>query len=367
MAGTRLESLDAFRGLTVASMILVNNPGSWSNIYAPLRHAEWHGCTPTDLIFPFFLFIVGVSIHFSFQDKLETGLTGSIFFKILKRTSIIFSLGLLLTLFPSFNFQSMRIPGVLQRISIVFLITTLVYFKLNWVSQIRLAAVMLFGYYVVMNFIPVPGVGDSNLDKGTNLAAWIDRVVLEGHMWSQTKTWDPEGILSTVPAIVTCLIGLWVGKILSNQQTQEQKTIVMFLIGAGLIIAGLGWATLFPLNKALWTSSFVLYTAGIACQGLAVMYYIIDVQKISAWAVPFRYYGMNAIFVFVVSGLLAKVLIRIKVGRENPISLWGWIYNTGFESWLPPQLASFCFAVSLVIFFGLILRWMYQKKIFIKV
>src|SRR5689334_19258986 len=167
----RLESLDAFRGLTVAAMILVNNPGSWSFVYPPLLHAEWHGCTPTDLIFPFFLFIVGVSIHFAYQEKISAGLSSRTLWKIGKRALIIFGLGLLLTLVPNFNFETVRIPGVLQRISVVFLISSILYFKLNWVSQIRLATVLLFGYYIVMNFIPVPGVGDANLEKGTNLAA----------------------------------------------------------------------------------------------------------------------------------------------------------------------------------------------------
>jgi predicted acyltransferase len=367
MAHTRLDSLDAFRGLTVASMILVNNPGSWSFVYPPLLHAEWHGCTPTDLIFPFFLFIVGVSIHFAYQPKREEGLTKTTLLKVSKRAAIIFGLGLFLTLFPNFNFETMRIPGVLQRISIAFFLGSIIYFKLNWVNQIRLTAALLFGYYLAMNFIPVPGVGESNLDKGTNLAAWFDNLILEGHMWSQTKTWDPEGILSTIPAIGTCILGMLIGQLLSSKQSEQEKTIWLFLVGAGLTIAGLGWGLLFPLNKALWTSSFVLYTAGLACTGLAIMYYLIDVQGFKRWALPLRYYGMNAIFVFVASGLLAKIMGRIKIGDESPVSLWGWIFKNGFNSWLPDYLASFAFAVCLILLFGFILRWMYQKKIFIKV
>jgi predicted acyltransferase len=367
MPQTRLESLDAFRGLTVAAMILVNNPGSWSNVYPPLLHAEWHGCTPTDLIFPFFLFIVGVSIHFAYAEKIETGLKKATLLKIIKRAAIIFGLGLFLTLFPNFNFETVRIPGVLQRISIVFLISSIIYFKLGWVNQIRLTALLLFGYYIIMNFIPVPGIGDANLEKETNLAAWLDSILLKGHMWSQTKTWDPEGILSTIPAIGTCIIGMLVGQLLSTEKSEQEKTIALFMMGAALTVAGLGWATLFPMNKALWTSSFVLYTAGLACNGLAIMYYLIDVQKHSRWALPLRYYGMNAIFVFVVSGLLAKIMGRIKIGNEDPISLWGWIFKNVYDSWLPSKLASFTMAVTLIVLFGLILKWMYQKKIFIKV
>jgi predicted acyltransferase len=363
----RLESLDAFRGLTVAGMILVNNPGSWSYVYPPLRHAEWHGCTSTDLIFPFFLFIVGVSIHFAYQEKISEGLTKTVFWKIAKRALIIFGLGLLLTLVPNFNFETVRIPGVLQRISVVFFISSMLYFKLNWVSQIRLAAVLLLGYYVVMNFIPVPGIGDANLEKGTNLAAWLDSIVLEGHMWSQTRTWDPEGILSTIPAISTCMIGMLIGQLLSAKASENEKTIWLFLAGVALTILGLGWGLFFPMNKALWTSSFVLYTAGLACHGLAVMYFLIDVKGYSKWALPLRYYGMNAIFVFVASGLLAKMMGRIKVDAEGKVSVWSWIFKNVFDSWLPSHVASLAFAVCLILFFGFILRWMYNKKIFIKV
>ncbi len=365
-AKPRLESLDAFRGLTVAAMIMVNNPGSWSYVYPPLRHAEWHGCTPTDLIFPFFLFIVGVSIHFAYHEKISSGLTQSVVWKISKRALIIFGLGLFLTLFPNFNFETVRIPGVLQRISVVFFISSIIYFKLNWLSQIRLVAILLVGYYLMMNFIPVPGIGEANLEKGTNLAAWLDSLLLEGHMWSQTKTWDPEGILSTIPAIGTCIIGMLIGQILSAKTNENEKTIWLFLSGVTLTVLGLGWSLFFPLNKALWTSSFVLYTAGLACQGLAVMYFLIDVKGYSKWALPFRYYGMNAIFVFVASGLLAKMLGRIKVGADST-SLWSWIFNNVFDSWLPSYVASLSFAVCLILLFGLILRWMYRRKVFIKV
>jgi predicted acyltransferase len=347
-------------------MILVNNPGSWSYVYSPLRHAEWHGCTPTDLIFPFFLFIVGVSIHFAYQEKIGAGLSGSTFWKIGKRALVIFGLGLFLTLFPDFNFETVRIPGVLQRISVVFFISSILYFKLNWLAQIRLVAVLLLGYYMVMNFIPVPGIGESNLEKGTNLAAWLDSIMLEGHLWSQTKTWDPEGILSTIPAIATGIIGMLVGQLLSAKVSELEKTIGLFLIGVTLIVLGLAWSLLFPLNKALWTSSFVLYTAGLACHGLGVMFFLIDVKGYSTWALPLRYYGMNAIFVFVASGLLAKMLGRIKIGADDT-SLWSWIFTNLFDSWLPSPVASLSFAVCLIIIFGLILRWMYQKKIFLKV
>ena len=363
----RLESLDAFRGLTVAAMILVNNPGSWNYVYPPLLHAEWHGCTPTDLIFPFFLFIVGVSIHFAYQDKLSKGLSKEIFWKISKRALIIFLLGLFLTLFPKFDFSVVRIPGVLQRISVVFFCSSIIYFKLNWLNQIKLTAFLLIGYYAIMTLIPVSELGEANLDKATNLAAWLDNFLLGGHLWSQSKTWDPEGILSTIPAIGTCLIGMLMGKLLSSPIEEKEKTIWLFICGVVLTVLGLGWGLIFPLNKALWTSSYVLYTAGLACNGLAVMYFVIDVKGYSSWALPLRYYGVNAIFVFVASGLVAKILIRTKLDEEGKISLWSWIYNNVYASWLPTYFASFLFAVTLIVLFGFILKWMYNKKIFIKV
>jgi len=365
----RLESLDVFRGITVAAMILVNNPGTWEHIYSPLRHAAWNGCTPTDLIFPFFLFIVGVSIHFAYQHKTTEGLTQKVFLKILRRTLIIFSLGIFLSLFPKFDFSVVRIPGVLQRISMVFFFSSILYLTTSWLAQIRIAVVLLFIYYILMNFVTVPGFGAPNLEPGTNLGAWLDYSLLEGHLWVQSKTWDPEGILSTIPAIATGIIGMLTGKLFTEIKDPATRVSWMFLIGATLIVLGLSWGLFFPINKSLWTSSFVLYTAGIGMQFLAACHWLIDVHGVKAWSKPFTWYGMNAIFVFVVSGLLAKTLGRIKIadGAGGEISSWTWIYKNAFESWLTPINASLALALTLVIFFGVILWWMYRKKIFIKI
>ena len=365
----RLESLDVFRGITVAAMILVNNPGTWNHIYSPLRHAAWNGCTPTDLIFPFFLFIVGVSIHFAYQHKATEGLTRKLFLKILRRTFIIFALGIFLSLFPKFDFSVVRIPGVLQRISVVFFFSSVLYLTTNWLTQIRVAVVLLLAYYILMIFVPVPGFGTPNLEPETNLGAWIDRTLLEGHLWVQSKTWDPEGVLSTMPAIVTGIIGMLVGKLFTEIKEPAMRVSWMFFIGAILITLGLGWGMVFPINKSLWTSSFVLYTAGIGMQLLAACHWLIDVQGVKAWSKPFTYYGMNAIFVFVASGLLAKIMGRIKVadGAGGEISLWTYIYIHAFESWLAPVNASLLFALTLVVIFGLLLWWMYKRNIFIKI
>ncbi len=228
----RLLSLDFFRGLTMAAMILVNNPGDWGNIYPPLEHSKWNGCTPTDLVFPFFLFMVGVSIVYAIGDKRnDTSVHKKLLLKALRRTVTIFALALFLTLIPQFNFTTLRIPGVLQRISIVFFICVLLYLKTNKKTQAWLGAFILLAYYLVMNFIPVPGVGAANTQPGTNLAAWLDRIVLtENHMWNQTKTWDPEGILSTFPSIVTCMLGVQVGAWLKRKDRAETEKVGMAVL-----------------------------------------------------------------------------------------------------------------------------------------
>jgi predicted acyltransferase len=365
----RLYSLDVFRGITVAAMILVNNPGSWDSVYPPLLHAHWHGCTPTDLIFPFFLFIVGVSIHFAYQPKLNEGLTNKNVLKIIRRAVIIFLLGMMLALIPKFNFSTVRILGVLQRISVVFLFCSLIYFKTNWLSQIRLVIILLVGYFILMTMVSVPDFGEANLEPETNLGAWLDRLLLNGHLWSQSKTWDPEGVLSTIPAIATGILGILTGQLFSKISDPAEKVTWLFFTGAILIVSGLAWGMMFPINKALWTSSYVLYAGGIAMQFFAACYWLIDVQGIKKWATPFTYYGTNAIFVFVASGLLAKFLIRtkIQVEPEKEISLWSYLYQNFYASWLSPMNASLAFAVTLILLFLVILWQMYTRKIFVKV
>lgn len=367
----RLLSLDVFRGATVAAMILVNNPGNWDAVYPPLLHAHWNGCTPTDLIFPFFLFIVGMSIHFAYQSKRSGGLDKKVFLKILKRTLIIFALGIFMAWYPVFSLERLshlRIPGVLQRISLVFFFCSLIYFKAKWLAQIRIAAVLLVGYYLLMTLVPVPGIGAANTAPETNLGAWLDRVLLNGHLWSQSKTWDPEGILSTIPAIATGIIGMLVGQLFNRLEGQESRTTWLFFLGCVLSLAGWTWGLFFPINKSLWTSSYVLYTAGLALQAFACCYWLVDVLGLKKWATPFVYYGTNAIFVFVASGLLAKTLGRIKVDDDaGEISLWGFFYKHVFGSWLPPKDASLACAVTLILFFLVILWQMYKRRIFIKV
>lgn len=366
----RLLSLDVFRGITVAAMILVNNPGDWGAIYPPLRHAEWHGVTPTDLIFPFFLFIVGVSITFSLSGRKydEAGHT-KLIGKILKRSLILFGLGLLLHLFPGFDFATVRIPGVLQRIAVVFFICGVIFLKTSVRSQAWLMTAFLLSYWFIMTLVPVPGVGYPNLEPGTNLAAWLDNVLLHGHLWKQTKTWDPEGILSTLPAIATGISGMLAGQWLRFDTDPARKMVWMFVAANLAIVSGLIWDWVFPMNKALWTSSFVLYTTGMALHFLAVCYWLIDIQGFTRWTKPFLVYGVNAITVFFLSGLIPRIMAMITfTGTDGQqTSLQPYLYNTIFTPLLSPVNASLAWALSFVLVWLVILWVMYNKRIIIKV
>ena len=376
----RLLSLDFFRGLTVAAMILVNNPGSWGHIYTPLEHAEWNGCTPTDLVFPFFLFIVGVSIAYAMgSKKLEPATHNKTIFKAFKRALILFGLGLLLSVFPR-NFsnfdildslKNVRIPGVLQRIGVVFFISSIIFLKQSEKNIFRIMIVILLTYWALMTFVPVPGVGYPNLEKETNLGAWLDRTLLtEAHLWKAAVTWDPEGILSTLPAIATGLFGVLVGIYLKRKDLEAATKIAwLFSAGTAAVLAGLLWDLEFPINKALWTSSYVLYTGGLATIILALSYWVIDVNKYNRFTKPFLIYGVNAITVFFVSGLMPRLLNMIKISnadREKTGALT-WFYQTHFVPYFSPINASLAYAIVFVLFFYVILWVMYKRNIIIKV
>lgn len=376
-APVRLLSLDFFRGATVAAMILVNNPGDWGNIYAPLEHAEWNGCTPTDLIFPFFLFIVGVSIAYAMGSKrADPTAHGKIILKALKRTLILFGLGLFLSLFPKVftqpidAFQNVRIPGVLQRIAVVFFISAVIFLKNSEKNIFRILIAILAVYWALMTFIPVPGVGYANLEKETNLGAWLDRSILtEAHLWKSSKTWDPEGILSTLPAIATGLFGILVGVYLKRKDIEAATKIVwLFCAGAAAVASGLLWDLQFPINKSLWTSSFVLYTGGLATIILSACYWIIDIQGYNRFTKPFVVYGVNAITVFFLSGLVPRILrmFTVKVADGPDMNLQAWLYS-GFAATFSPINASLAWAITFILCWLVILWVMYNKKIIIKV
>ena len=366
----RMLSLDVFRGLTIAGMILVNNPGTWSNIYWPLEHAEWNGWTPTDLIFPFFLFIVGISITLAFARRVETGNDErGLLMKVIKRSAIIFALGLFLNGFPYFNLAEIRIAGVLQRISVCYLVASLIFIKTTWRTQAITAGALLLLYWFLMTVVPVLVFGANDLSKEGNLAAHVDRWLLGRHIWKGGVVYDPEGLLSTLPAIATTLTGVLTGHWLRSRRTQFEKAGGMFFAGACAIAVGWAWHFWFPINKSLWTSSYVVFTAGMALQLLGICYWLVDIKGYRAWAKPFVIFGVNALALFVFSGLLARLMGIIKIPRADgsSIALQPYIYKNLFASWAAPINASLFYAIT-YIFFWLLLMWLlYRKNIFIKV
>ncbi|WP_207422394.1 acyltransferase family protein [Desertivirga brevis] len=367
----RVLSLDVFRGATVAAMILVNNPGSWGHIYPPLEHAPWNGCTPTDLIFPFFIFIVGVSIVFSLQNKKSaTEQLGTLMGKISKRAAILFLLGLLLALFPDFEFATVRIPGVLQRIAVVFLISSIIFLKTKFKTQGWIFGSLLIFYWMIMTIIPVPGVGHPNLEPETNLGAWIDRTLItEAHLWKSSKTWDPEGILSTIPAISTCLAGVLTAQwLLRKNYSTETNLLGIISAGAIAVLLALVWDPMFPINKSLWTSSYVLYAGGLAAVAFGILYWMIDVKEKKKLTAPFVAFGVNAITVFFLSGIIAKSMNTIKISSGNEdVALKTFLYESYFRPYFTELNASLAWAICFVSVWFLILWIMYKRNIIIKV
>ncbi|GAB2599007.1 DUF5009 domain-containing protein [Spirosoma areae] len=370
-------SLDFFRGLTVAAMILVNNPGDWGHIYAPLEHAPWNGWTPTDLIFPFFLYIVGVSITFALGRSAggrehgagsnKQGLVG----KIVKRSLTLFLLGLFLNFFPRFDITTVRIPGVLQRIALVYLACSLIFLKTTPRQQVYLLGIVLIGYWLLLTVIPVPGVGYANLEPESNLSAWFDRVILTpAHVYKPAKVWDPEGLLSTLPAIGTGLLGLLTGTWLRSGRPSAEKVAWLFAAGCLTTLGGLIWNGFFPINKALWTSSYVLLAGGLAMLGLALCYWLIDVRHYKKGVLPFVAFGVNAITVFFLSGLIPRIMTLILVTKSDgtQVGLRDYLYRTFIAPpFADPKNASLAGALTFVLIWFGILWWMYRKNVIIKV
>jgi predicted acyltransferase len=373
---TRLMSLDAFRGLTMAAMVVVNNPGDWSNIYAPLEHAAWNGWTPTDLIFPFFLFIVGVSMTLSRATMGNP-------WKIGRRGCIIFGLGLFLAAFPRFPFATLRIPGVLQRIALCYVAAALLFrwtappqddagdsrLKTHGLRLLGLAVGFTLAYWAVMALVPPPGGTAGDWRPSYDIGAYIDRTLLGGHLWSQSKTWDPEGLLSTIPAIGTTILGLMAGLWLASSASGPRKAAGLAVAGIVGLVVGQVWDLAFPINKGLWTSSYVWFTAGAASLSLAVCFWLIDVRGWKSWSRPFVILGLNAITLFVGSGLLAKTLAFIKLPVEGGEvqSLKTIIYRTAFVPLASPINASLLYALANLAVMSALLYVMYRRGWFLKV
>jgi predicted acyltransferase len=373
----RLLSLDAFRGLTMAGMVIVNNPGSWDHVYAPLLHATWHGCTPTDLIFPFFLFIVGVAITLSRKSG------GA--WPIFRRAATLILLGWFLGMFPQFtveHLQRLRIPGVLQRIGVCYFAAAMLYLWLRQsgpqgddaASDRRVAtvvsvtaAVLLVGYWGLLMLVPGGGGVPGDLTPDGNLGAVIDRAIFGQRLWK--TTWDPEGLLSTVPALGTTLLGLLAGLWLRAAGSPQRVLTGLVAGGTLATLGGLAWSVVFPLNKALWTSSYALFTAGLGALLFAFCYGTIDVLRSQRWARPFVVLGSNAIALYVLSGMLAETLIYTKwTGADGQaVSLQGWLYRNVFLSIASPVNASLLFALAHLAVLYVVLLWMYKRGIFLKV
>ncbi|QCX39730.1 DUF1624 domain-containing protein [Aureibaculum algae] len=360
----RVESVDILRGLTIVAMIMVNNPGSWGSIYPPLMHAEWHGLTPTDLVFPFFLFIVGISISYAYKNKPNTWLTyKKITIRSLKLIGLGLFLGWFLPYFPFFkSFESLRFPGVLQRIGVVFFIAAILFLNFDWKKLFAIGLLILIGYWLFLGFVPLPDGSIPTFDRASNnWANYIDLNVLGNHMWKDD--YDPEGLLSTLPAIVTSIIGILIGKVLASKELK--KTQFLLITAAVLLCTGYIWSLWFPLNKALWSSSFVLVTSGWATLILALVYYVTDVKKIKMGTI-FKYVGSNAITIFFLSSFIAKTFYLIKIGENQ--SIHSWLYQTFYTSWISiDKLASLMYALTVITFYLVLGYIMYKRKIFIKV
>jgi predicted acyltransferase len=374
----RLISLDVFRGLTVAGMLLVNNPGTWSAIYPPLGHAAWHGWTPTDLIFPFFLFIVGVTTHLSLSARRARGDSDAALRRqVLRRGALIVLIGWGMHAFPYYPLEritDVRIPGVLPRIGVVYLLAGLLTLNASVRQIVVMLAVSLYGYWFALTLLPVPGGCDLGAlclnDPSRTLAAWFDRALLEGHLYRGTKTWDPEGPLSTIPAVGTSMLGVLCGRwIAQKERPLLERLTAMFAVGALLMMIGLMWHWSFPINKGLWTSSYVVFTAGMAAVSIATITWIIDVQRVTWWTRPLVIYGVNPIVAFVGSGLMARIIYslwKIEIDGKQ-VSVQAVVYKSLFASWLEPRNASFAFAVCFVVFWYAILAVLYRRNLILKV
>ena len=378
----RLISLDAFRGFTIASMVLVNNPGDWGSIYSQLGHAEWNGWTFTDWVFPFFLFVCGVSMTFSLGRRADAGDDkGALLRQLFKRAAIIFLIGLILNLIPAFDFGTVRIPGVLQRIALCTMLAAPIVVFFVWRQQcVWIAGILLF-YTVLMLFVPVPDVqgriAAGVLEPGRDFGAYIDRLLLDGHLWVKSKTWDPEGLVSTLPALCSQLFGVLAGRWLLSKYAVAEKTVWMMIGGLACLWSGaMIDATFMPINKSLWTISFSIFMTGWALLIFSSFYWLMDAnasvrlrEKAHKFFLPFAIYGMNALFIFAFSGYVAKMLGLFKFAQADgsTLPLKDVLYAPLRALPIAPVNASLLFAIlfNLAMFF--VAWFMWKKKWFVKV
>ncbi len=360
---TRLIALDALRGFTIMAMIVVNDPGSWDHVYAPLLHASWNGVTPTDYIYPFFIFIIGVSIVMAYDRRLAANeprqaMAKKIFWRALK----IYLVGLFLWLFPNFDFGGIRWAGVLQRISVVFLPCALLFLYTDWKTWLRIGIGTLVAYWVIIAYLPVPGIGAPDLSAPIkNWAHYLDSIALPGVMWQ--KTWDPEGILSTFPAIVTGISGMLAGRLILDVKDDYRRLTKLFFWGFVMLTLGEVWSWFFPLNKNIWTSSYVMHTSGLAFMALAASLLVVDMKGYTRWTKPGVVFGANAITAYVLASLLTAVFYSGYGGYPGLNEIWmNGLTGIGISA----KFASLTYALLYVCVVFVPVYWLYRKKIFVK-
>jgi len=366
--GKRLVALDAFRGMTIAAMILVNNPGASRHEYAWLRHARWNGCRPADLIFPAFLFIAGAAIPLSFMRQIELGVPrDEIRRKVLTRTRIIFGLGLLLNALPYFDWDVLRIPGVLQRIALCYGAAALLTLYLSLRGQILSAALLLIAYWALMVLVPVGGDAAHALRPGADLGAHLDTALMNHHLLHET--WDPEGFLSTLPAIATTLAGVFAGHWVRRATDARRCLIGLLAGGVAAVAIGELWNLWFPINKNLWTSSFAVYSAGIAALAFALCFWLVDIRGLRRWAVPFVIYGTNPILAYGLSSLMSKLLVLIHVpgAAGQPVTLQLYLFDRLFVPLFPTHLASLIYALAYTLLWFIVMLVLYRRGVFVKI
>jgi predicted acyltransferase len=362
----RLLSLDAFRGAIMALMVLVNTPGG-RNSYGPLNHSEWNGWTITDLVFPSFLWIVGVAITLSLGNRIAAGVPKSrLFLQVLRRACVIFALGVISYAPPDFNLSTQRLLGVLQRIAICYLIASAIYLTTRWRMQAVWIVALLASYWLIMMLVPAPSYGAGDLAVGHNIANYVDGIVLGAHNYRHTKNWDPEGLISTLPSIATALLGVMAGHILKLKRDLSERTTWLYLAGSILIALGLICDIWLPINKKLWTSSFSLFMAGLDFVIFAGFVWLIDGRGYQRYVRPLVIMGMNAIAVYLASEFVEEALSLIHPGGKGSPSIHAWIYQTVFAPLASPRNASLAYAICYVLLMYAIAYGMYKKRWFLK-
>jgi predicted acyltransferase len=366
----RLISLDMFRGITMAAMILVNNQGNWSSVYPVFRHAAWNGWLGADLVFPFFLFAVGASIHASFATRLQAGVARStLMFKVARRSAILIALGLLLNLFPFFDFTTVRIPGVLQRIGLCYCFASIVYNHTGNRMRLGITIALLILYGTIILWISPPGIGHASLDPCCNLPGYIDGIIFHGHTYEHAPApgFDPEGLLSTIPAVASTMIGVLAAVMLQAAMAGKAARWSVPFAGIILAAAGLALDLIVPINKNLWTPSYVLFMGGLAILLLFLCHYLCDISRCRLPGAPFLVLGRNALAVYILSSLAGKAMVSFHVaGQGTPMTIKNYIFTHALAPWFEPAAASLIYAAAFLLFWWGIMYILYRKQIYIK-